>query len=391
MASAKRRRGSVRLKYPPDRWEVRLYLGLDPETGKQRSASRLVRGHRKDADDVLADLILNGKRETLKPEVTLDQLLTRYIQFLSRRGRSPLTLKGYRSIAKQCSSDKIGSRPIAQLTGHGLDDFYERLAARPATGDSTINRYHSLLRGALKQAVKWGWIDTNPALLATPPQERNREIEVPADHVIAALIDAAENTKSPCCAAIVRALAISAARRGEGCAWRWSRVDLDAGFIDIKTSIAEIDGAVIEKPTKNYQSRRIPIDPETVACLRRHRRKQEARAVKRGGVLAANAFVFPNLDVKRGGCANGTVPIRPSGVSQAFRRLCQKVPGAESMRLHDLRHWAASTMLDDGEPVTEVAARLGDHVETVVRTYVHGRRGHERHSAQPLADRLRRP
>ncbi len=389
MASARRRRGSVRLKYPPDGWEVRLYLGLDQETGKPRYASRTVRGTRREADDVLADLILKGEGDTPKPEVTVDQLLVRYIQFLSRRGRSPLTLQGYRSIAKQCSEDKIGSRPITKLTGHGLDDFYERLAARPGTGDSTINRYHSLLRGALKQAVKWGWIHSNPALLATPPQERNREIEIPDDEVIAALIEAAEKTKSPCGAAIVRSLAISAARRGEGCAWRWSRVDLDAGYIDIKTSIAEVDGDVIEKPTKNYQSRRVPIDPETAACLRQHRLTQEARSAKRGGALAANAFVFPNLDVKRGGCVNGTVPIRPSGVSQAFRRLCKKVPGAESMRLHDLRHWAASTMLDDGEPVTEVAARLGDHVETVVRTYVHGRRGHERHSAQPLADRLK--
>ena len=46
------------------------------------------------------------------------------------------------------------------------------------------------------------------------------------------------------------------------------------------------------------------------------------------------------------------------------------------MRLHDLRHWYASTQLDAGEPLPAVAARIGDHVETLAKVYAHkGHRG----------------
>jgi integrase len=46
------------------------------------------------------------------------------------------------------------------------------------------------------------------------------------------------------------------------------------------------------------------------------------------------------------------------------------------MRLHDLRHWYASTQLDAGEPLPAVAARIGDHVETLAKVYAHkGDRG----------------
>lgn len=390
MAAIKRRRGSVRpSRYGAGRWEVRL-SGTNPETRESWSVSRTVHGTRADADRKLAELVLESDRSTPARTATLNELLRDYIAFLSKRGRSPSTIKGYRSLAHQISLDPIGRTPVAKLSGHGIDKLYDRLSARGGTGDATINRYHSLLRGALKQAVKWRWIDGNPALLATPPAERRHEIDIPPDDVVAAVVEATEQTKSPFIGTMTRTLVISAARRGEACALRWPRVDLDNGFVYIRASIAESEDGLIEKRTKNYQSRTVPIDDETVAMLRQHRCRQEARAAKRGGSLLPNAFVFPNLDTKRGGCPNGTVPVRPSTVSQAFRRVCKSVPEADAMRLHDLRHWAASSMLDDGEPVTEVAARLGDHVETVVRTYLHRRRNVDNQSAQPLANRLGR-
>jgi len=42
-------RGSIRLKRPPDYWEVRAYAGTDPVTGKDLYESGTLRGGRREA------------------------------------------------------------------------------------------------------------------------------------------------------------------------------------------------------------------------------------------------------------------------------------------------------------------------------------------------------
>ncbi len=79
---------------------------------------------------------------------------------------------------------------------------------------------------------------------------------------------------------------------------------------------------------------------------------------------------------------SGCVSIQPNRLTQAWNRLRRRVPGAENMRLHDLRHWYASTQLDAGEPLPAVAARIGDHVETLAKVYAHkGHRGDQKRPA----------
>jgi integrase len=45
--------------------------------------------------------------------------------------------------------------------------------------------------------------------------------------------------------------------------------------------------------------------------------------------------------------------------------------GAPKISAHSFRHTHGSILLDEGWPITEVAHRLGDDVQTVARTYAH--------------------
>jgi integrase len=108
-----------------------------------------------------------------------------------------------------------------------------------------------------------------------------------------------------------------------------------------------------------------------------------ARSV--GARIAGDAFVLADMLTD----ASGSTPIRPDRLTQAFARLCERVDGAENVRLHDLRHWFASTQLDAGEPLPAVAARIGDNVETLAKVYAHkGRRG-DRSAAESVGIILR--
>ncbi|MCP3853597.1 MAG: hypothetical protein GY698_02545 [Actinomycetia bacterium] len=91
-----------------------------------------------------------------------------------------------------------------------------------------------------------------------------------------------------------------------------------------------------------------------------------------GTALDDDAFVLADFTIDPA----GGVSIQPNRLTQAWRRVRERVPGAEDMRLHDLRHWYASTQLDAGEPLPAVAARIGDLVETLAKVYAHkGHRG----------------
>ncbi len=58
------------------------------------------------------------------------------------------------------------------------------------------------------------------------------------------------------------------------------------------------------------------------------------------------------------------------------------------IRLHDLRHWYATTQLDAGESLPAVAARIGDHVETLAKVYDHRGHSSDRAAADDLGARL---
>ena len=68
--------------------------------------------------------------------------------------------------------------------------------------------------------------------------------------------------------------------------------------------------------------------------------------------VLADGYVFsPSLD--------GSLPWRPLHWTSAWRRLRVKGGIDPRVRLHDLRHFAATFLLDAGVPVKTVSSRLG--------------------------------
>ena len=72
--------------------------------------------------------------------------------------------------------------------------------------------------------------------------------------------------------------------------------------------------------------------------------------------------------------------------SHAWLRFSRKA-GVEGVRLHDLRHTAASQMLMAGVPLSIVAERLGCTEANILRTYRHFIPGSDRGAAD-LMDQL---
>src|SRR5690606_14527860 len=125
------------------------------------------------------------------------------------------------------------------------------------------------------------------------------------------------------------------------------------------------DGTLLEKEPKSHQQRQVRLDDRTAVILEEHKARQDEQLRVLGLQQRDETYVFADLLDD----PTGQTPIPPSRLTQAFGRLRARVEGAANLRLHDLRHWNASTQLDAGEPLPAVAARIGDHVDTLAKVY----------------------
>jgi integrase len=299
--------------------------------------------------------------------VTFGELLDRWMA-LSAPDWSPSTVQVNRAFVERYIRPALGRRPLRRITVAELDRFYTSLRERGSVTDEplaprTVRRVHNIVRRALEQAVRWGWLASNPAAKASPPKLGRLDIQPPAPADVARLLTAAAE-QDPEFALFLRLAAATGARRGELCGLRWNRVDLAGGAVLIDRSVVESDDGLVEKDTKTHQARRVALDGTSVALLIAHREHCDTRAVLAGVVRPPDAYVFSNA-------IDGAAPLNPHAVSRHFSRLCQRV-GLEGVRLHDLRHYVATRLIAAGVPVRTVSGRLGHaSAATTLSVYAH--------------------
>lgn len=172
----------------------------------------------RDAKKVLTRLLNQvGERRNPRTQASLDQLLDEY---LAVANLDPGALRGYQRNRKNHVTPLLGSQKVARIDSHVLDSFYAELRRcrmhcdgtaridhrtdKPHACDerckphecgglapSTVRRIHFLLSGAVKRAVRWGWIAVNPASAAEPPPEPKPEPKPPTPEEAARIVNEA--------------------------------------------------------------------------------------------------------------------------------------------------------------------------------------------------------
>ncbi|MDQ0379063.1 tyrosine-type recombinase/integrase [Amycolatopsis thermophila] len=373
----KRSRGQVE-KLPSGALRVKVYAGVDPLSGKRHYLRETVPAGpqaEKEAEKVRIRLVNEvNERRNPRTSATVNQLMDRYLELLHV---DTTTRQRYESVIRTHIRPLLGKQPLSRLDGETFDSFYKILrTCRTHCGgrrfiehgvagehectdkcrvhkckplsDGTIRKIHWCLSGALKDAMRWKWITVNPLDQADAPSNATPDPQPPTPDEAAAIVN--EAFKDLRWGMFVWLAMTTGARRGELCALRWDRLDLDNAVIWIRSSIAQDGAKTWEKDTKTHQQRRIALNAETVGLLRAYRQHCEAEAQIVGTTIEKTGRVFsPSVD--------HSTWLKPSSVSQRYRRMCEKL--GWDMHLHQLRHYSATELIASGVDVRTVAGRLG--------------------------------
>ncbi len=340
-------RGSMRRR-GKGAWELRVYRGVDPATGRQVWATKTVRGSRRHASAELRRFAEETGHARLRAG-SVGELLERWFETASPHWAAP-TVRQTRSVIDCHLIPHLGHMPVTKLTTADIDDFYGHLLraggrdARPLA-PGTVHRIHVVLHPALAQAVRCEWIWVNPASNASPPRVEPAEIRPPTAAQVARLLESVRDSDFALFV-YLRLATSTGARRSQLLALRWADVDLDRGAISFTRALVEGPNGPELRPTKTRRAYRVALDADTLAVLA----ERHPHAVAGSTDAVRDRFVF-----SLGG--DGARPWKTNFVTKRFID-ARRTAGLAHFRLHDLRHFMATQMLAAGVPIATVSARL---------------------------------
>jgi len=348
-------------------WEVSVSLQRDPATGRRRRRYLTVRGSRKDAERALAAALaqLDSGLDVSPGKITVADFLLRWLRDYAVSNVAQSTLQRYQGIVEHHLVPALGHLKLRELRPahiqHAYASFNRRDRRAAPLSPKTIFEHHALLRTALNWAVRWQLLSRNPAQFTAPPRPQRPQMRVMSVEEAQRFLEVAAAT--PHHALLYLALA-TGGRLGELLALRWQDVDLEMGVLQITRTarFAKGQGVTFGQPKTHRSRRPVALSPETVGVLREHKRRQLGYRLQLGGGYEDQGLVFTD---------GWGRPLYDSTVRRAFYNITREA-GIERLRIHDLRHTAATLMLRAGVNPKVVSERLGHAtVSITLDTYSH--------------------
>ena len=259
----------------------------------------------------------------------------------------PSTWRRYEQLLRIHAIPALGTLSLTRLEPHHIQKLYTDCLTQ-GLAPATVRQLHAVLRRALGQATKWGTVARNVAALVSPPRVKRHEITPLTAAQARALLDAAQDARLEA----LYALALSTGMRlGELLGLRWQDVALDAGILKVEHTLLRLrDGLQLTEPKTARSRRRIALTPQAVDALRQHRARQAAERLHLGAAWEDHDLVFANEIGK---------PIEAGNLlRRSFWPLLAKAR-LQRIRFHDLRHTAATLMLQQGVHPKVVSELLG--------------------------------
>lgn len=296
---------------------------------------------------------------------TLAQFLSDWLENSQKQSVRPRTYERYEEVVRLHIIPVLGKHRLQKLSAQHIQAFYakklnEGLSAR------TVGTFHNVLHKALDTAVKWGLIARNVCDLVSVPRAQRFEMKPLTVEQVHQLLDAARGHYME--ALFVLALA-TGMRRGELIALKWQDINFSTGTLQVRRILTRIPSKMpgkgyVEAEPKTQKSRRsVVIAPFALEILKQHYERQQVMKQKAGDSWQEHDYVF---------CTSVGTHVNPTRDVLDQLKILLKKAGLPDIRFHDLRHSAATLLLNEGVHPKVVQELLGhSNIAMTMDVYSH--------------------
>jgi integrase len=290
------------------------------------------------------------------PSQTVAQYLNHWLTETVSSSVRPRTLESYDLNVRRLMPH-LGKLRLSALGPAAIQGAYAALLRRGLSRRS-VEQAHTVLHCALRQALLWGLIGRNPTEAVVVPRGSRREMKTLTDDQVRLLFETTEGSRLH---ALWVLLATTGLRLGEALGLTWPDVDLYRGSLTVRRALQRLPkrlgGVVLVEPKTERSRRTVYLAPGTVAALAEHRHRQHDEPL-----TPSERFVFTGITGR---------PLDASSASDHFHRALRQA-GLPNVRLHDLRHTAATHLLTRGVHPKVVQDLLGHStISLTLDTYSH--------------------
>lgn len=388
--------------YSPKHWRVQVYFGRNPVTGRYDRATETVRGTKADAVKV-RDRLRQERDNGISADgakMTFAELADMWLDSrLKDETLSESTLDtDKREKKKLCAV--IGGAKLSTIRPHTVElaleelerQFIDRNGKMPS--GSTRCKWYQHFDQIMQRAVDYDLILRNPVDRVKAPKQTNDTERQSLDlEQATGLLDKLNSAEEAEYAAFeekeqrridrgagdeertqirglskisrligVRIGLATGERYGEIIGLTWEHVDLNGGVIHVAQSLKRLSNK-LGKPKTKKSRRKIAIDAETVAHLKRWKSFQ-LDVLSEFGITAKKQEKMPVCCSNVGGWLNN------ANLGRWWREWREKV-GCSGFTIHELRHTNASQLVSSGfDPVT-IIAMMGWSSIRMLDVYAH--------------------
>lgn len=285
-------------KLPSGQWNLTVFSHMEGEKRKYESFTAPTKAE----VELMAAEFKAKKERRVRHDMTVGEAIDGYIR-AKEKVLSPETIRGYLKMRRN-NFASIEKKKIRRLTSEDVQIFISDLSEKESP--KTVRNVYGLLRPSISLYAP----DMN--FRVTMPAKQKKRPASPSDEDVRALYEHASDKMK-----VRIALASLGLRRGEICAVKYE---------DIKGNMLHVHADMVEDKNNKWIYKEIPKTSESDRYVKLSPKIQELIGTGKGFI----------------------VNVKPPAVTAGFIRLRKKA-GVDS-RLHDLRHFFASTAAILGIP-----------------------------------------